>query len=172
MHTINPTILMRPSIHRHLVALLGALVLSAAPAAAQADTVPDAPSRGALAVIGGVKAGWPQKLSAYVGIGIAEKRFERGYTGWALTVEPGLGGGMVGIGHTTTGGIGMTARAQLAVLRTWGDPWMVGPDQTYAGVDVRTMIGFFGIAVGGFVRIPEGENDVGVLLAASLVFGN
>jgi hypothetical protein len=38
----------------------------------------------------------------------------------------------------------MTWRGQAAVLRTWGDPWLVGPDQTYLGGDVRMMIARFG----------------------------
>jgi hypothetical protein len=164
---------MRLSIHRVLLPTLIAILLSAIPAAAQQeDTVPRAEPRGGVAMIGGLRLGWPQKLSAYVGIGIPEKRFEHGYTGWSVTVEPGLGGGLVGIGHTTTGGIGMTWRGQFAVMRTWGDPWMVGPDQTYAGGDVRMMIAWFGFSVGGFVRIPDADNEVGALLTASLVIGN
>ena len=123
-------------------------------------------------MIHGVRVGWPQKLSGYVGVGIAEKRFEHGYTGWALTVEPGLGGGSVGIGHTTSGGLGMTARRQLAVLRTWGDPWLVGPDQTYVGLDVRILIAYVGLSVGGYVRVPEPDVDPGALLALGFVFGN
>ena len=163
---------MRPTIRLTLLPALAAILLSAIPAAAQEqDTVPRE-RRGGVAPIAGVRLGWPQKVSAYVGIGIPQKRFEHGYTGWAVTVEPGLGGGLVGVGHTTTGGIGMTWRGQAAVLRTWGDPWLVGPDQTYVGGDVRMMIAWFGFSVGGFVRVPEGENDPGALLTASLVIGN
>jgi hypothetical protein len=157
---------------RLLLLAVASGVLSAVPAAAQQDTVPEAPRRGGVSMIHGVRIGWPQKLSGYVGVGIAEKRFEDGYTGWALTVEPGLGGGSIGVGHTTTGGLGMTARRQLAVLRTWGDPWLVGPDQTYVGLDVRILIAYVGFSVGGYVRVPEPDVDPGALLALGFVIGN
>jgi hypothetical protein len=123
-------------------------------------------------MIHGVRIGWPQKLSGYVGVGIAEKRFEHGYTGWGLTVERGLGGGSIGVGRTTTGGLGMTVRSQLAVLRTWGDPWLVGPDQTYVGLDIRALIAYVGFSVAGYVRVPEPDVDPGVMLALGFVFGN
>ena len=164
---------MRACILRILLPL-ALLILAAAPAAAQEeDTVPAAPRRGGIEMIGGVRVGWPQKLSGYVGVGIPTKRYEGGgYTGWTLTAEPGLGGGMVGIGQTTFGGVGMMARRQLSVLRTWGDPWMVGPDQTYVGLDVRVAIAYVGLGVGGYVRIPEADADPGVLFTASFGFGN
>jgi hypothetical protein len=162
---------MRGSIRRFLVAT-AAVILWASPAAAQQDTVPEAPRRGGVEMIGGVRIGWPQKLSGYVGLGIPQKRFEHGYTGWALTVEPGLGGGSIGIGHTTSGSLGITARRQLVVLRTWGDPWLVGRDQTYVGLDVRILIAYVGFSVGGYVRVPEPDAGLGALLALGFVFGN
>jgi hypothetical protein len=164
---------MRACIVRILLHALAVGLLAAAPAAAQEeDTVPAAPRRGGIAMISGLRVGWPQKLSGYVGIGIPRQRFESGYTGWAVTVEPGLGGGLVGAGYTTTGGLGMTWRSQASVLRTWGDPWVAGPGQTYAGLDVRAIIAFVGISVGGYVRVPEDGADPGVLLTAGLVVGN
>jgi hypothetical protein len=87
-------------------------------------------------------------------------------------MEPGLGGGLIGIGHTTSGGLGITARRQLAVLRTWGDPWLVGPDETYVGMDIRYSIAWTGFTVGGYLRIPDDDGDPGVLLTAGMVFGN
>ena len=152
-----------------------ALILAvAAPLAARAqeDTVP-APRRGRIVQpIAGVRIGAPQKLSAYVGFAIAEKRFEGGgYTGWSLTVEPGFGGGLVGIGRTSAGGIGMTVRVRGAALRTWGDPWLVGPDQTYVGADALATVGYVGFSLGGFVRVPEAGADPGVLFSAGIAFG-
>ncbi|HYR08849.1 MAG TPA: hypothetical protein VEQ60_13795 [Longimicrobium sp.] len=160
------------SIHRLLFPTLAAIILCTSPGAAQQDTVPQAPRRGGVEMIGGVRVGWPQKLSAYVGLGIPQKRFPEGYTGWSVTVEPGLGGGMVGIGHTTSGSLGITARRQLVVLRTWGNPWLVGPDQTYVGLDARVSIAWTGFAVGGYVRLPTPETNLGVLLAGAITFGN
>jgi hypothetical protein len=152
--------------------LAAAILLCVDPVAAQQDTVPEAPRRGGLEMIGGVRIGWPQKLSGYVGLGIPRKRFSEGYTGWSVTVEPGLGGGLVGIGHTTSGSLGITARRQLVVLRTWGDPWLVGPDQTYVGLDARVSVVYAGFAVGGYVRLPTEETNLGVLLATAIIFGN
>ena len=141
-------------------------------ARAQDDTVPAPQWRGRrMEPLAGLRLGFPQKLSAYVGLAWAAKRSEHGYTGWALTVEPGLGGGLAGIGPTASGGIGMTARVQGAVLRTWGEPWLVGPDRTYVGLDSRFTFGYVGIAVGGYVRVPEDGGDPGLLLTSGITFG-
>ncbi|HEY0019252.1 MAG TPA: hypothetical protein VGC13_23325 [Longimicrobium sp.] len=159
-------------IYRLLLLVFAAVLLSAVPAAAQADTVPEAPRGGGLEMIGGVRVGWPQKLSGYVGVGVPRKRFESGYTGWSLIVEPGLGGGAVRVGRTTHGGLGMTARGQFSVLRTWGDPWLVGPDRTWVGFDAQANVGYVGFAVGGYVRVPTGEFDPAPMLTLNLAFGN
>jgi hypothetical protein len=140
--------------------------------AQEQDTVPAPRRRGPLfEPLAGVRLGFPQKLSAHVGVALVQERTEYGYTGWALTVEPGLGGGLVGIGPTGSGGIGMTGRMQAALLRTWGDPWLVGPDQTYVGADARFTIGYIGFAIGGYLRVPEEGADPGILLSAGLVLG-
>lgn len=161
---------MRP----RLVLLLALLFAVLAPAVAQAqegDTVA-APPRGRLVEpIAGVRVGFPQTASAYLGLAVVQKRYESGYAGLAVTVEPGLGGGMVGVGPTVSGGVGMIARVQGAVLRTWGDPWLVGPDRSYVGLDSRVSFGYIGISVGGYVRVPEDGDGPGVLLSANLVFG-
>jgi hypothetical protein len=151
------------------------VLAAAAPRVAWAqeqDTVPVPQRRGRLLEpLAGVRLGFPQKLSAHVGVALVQERTEYGYTGWAITVEPGLGGGLVGIGPTSSGGVGMTGRVQGAVLRTWGDPWLVGPDRTYVGADARFTVGYTGFAIGGYVRLPEEGADPGVLLAAGFVFG-
>jgi hypothetical protein len=164
--------IMRPSI-RHILLTIVAILASAPAAAQEEDTVPAAPHRGGIEMIGGARVGWPQKVSGYVGIAIPTKRYEAGgYTGWSIIAEPGLGGGMVGIGETTFGGLGMMARRQFSVLRTWGDPWLVGPDQTYVGLDVRFAVGYVGLGFGGYVRIPEADADPGVLFTTSFGIGN
>ena len=163
---------MRLAIGRVLLPTLAAILLSADPAAAQQDTVPAASRRGGVAMIGGLRVGWPQKLSAYAGVGLPEKRYSGGYTGLALTAEAGLGAGAVRAGWTTAGGIGMLARAQLGVMRTWGDPWLVGPGQTWVGGDAQAGFGFVGLAVGAWVRAPAGEFDPAPMLTFNLYFGN
>lgn len=104
--------------------------------------------------VGGIRIGFPQKLSAYVGATLVTGRYDGGHSGWTVTVEPGLGGGLAGAGRTTSGGPLAMVRTQLAVLRTWGDPWLVGPDATYVGLDTRITVLMGGVSLGGFVRIP------------------
>jgi hypothetical protein len=149
-----------------------ALALTAAApltARAQEDTVP-APQPGGMRLrpLAGVRVGFPQKLSGFVGIGLVRLR-EDGWAGWSLTVEPGLGGGQVGIGQTARMPLASTARMQVVVLRTWRDPWLVGPDQTYLGLDNSLTVGHVGISGGGYLRVPEDGNEPGVLFSAGLV---
>jgi hypothetical protein len=66
----------------------------------------------------------------------------------------------------------MTARGQVSVLRTWGDPWLVGPDRTWVGVDAQANIGYVGFAAGAYVRAPAGEFDPTPMLTLNLAFGN
>ena len=84
----------------------------------------------------------------------------------------GLGAGAVRVGWTTTGGIGMTARAQISVLRTWRDPWLVGPHQTWIGADAQAGFGYVGVAVGAYVRAPVDGASPAPMLTLNLVLGN
>ena len=154
---------------------LTVLIAAATPPSAwaqQQDTVV-LPGRGPrVEPVAGLRVGFPQKLSGYVGFVLAERSYSTSsYTGWSITVEPGLGGGLVGIGRTTSGGYVMTSRVQAAVLRTWGDPWMVSPDRTYVGMDARFSMLLVGLTLGGYVRVPESGADPGVLFTAGIVVG-
>lgn len=157
---------------RLISALVLALALAAGaalPACAQQDTVPARQVGGLrLKPLAGVRVGFPQKLSAFVGLGLVQRR-EDGWAGWSLTVEPGLGGGLVGIGQTARMPLASTGRMQVAVLRTWGDPWLVGPDQTYVGLDNSLTVAHLGISLSGYLRVPEDGNEPGVLFSAGLV---
>jgi hypothetical protein len=156
------------------LALVAAAPLTAGaqgdPAPAPRDTFPAPQIRGPLLEpIAGVRMGFPQKLSAFVGLGLAQHRTRDGWAGWSITVEPGLGGGLVGIGQTVTMPFSSTGRMQVAVLRTWGDPWLVGPDQTFIGLDNVLSVLHVGISLSGYVRVPEPGVDPGVLFSAGLV---
>ena len=149
------------------LALVAAVPLNAR---AQEDTVPAPQFRGVrLKPLAGVRIGFPQKLSAFVGIALAERRNKDEWAGWSLTVEPGLGGGQVGIGQSVRMPLASAGRMQVVVLRTWGDPWLVGPDQTYVGLDNSLTVGHIGISAGGYVRVPEDGNEPGVLFSAGLM---
>jgi hypothetical protein len=159
--------------HRlRLLPLLVAIVAAIAPlgARAQEDTVP-APRRvaGLVQPIAGIRMGFPQKLSAFVGLGVAVHRDTLDWSGWSLTVEPGLGGGLIGFGRTGMGPLAVRARIQAAVLRTWGDPWLVGPDRTYVGIDESLSFLHVGFSVGGYVKLPEDGDGPGVLFTAGLI---
>jgi hypothetical protein len=150
--------------------LVAALALSGGAAHAQ-EGEPVQPRGRRLELLAGARVGWPQQLSGYLGVALVTKRYENGYTGALLMVEPGLGASALRLGWTTTGGIGMTARAQVSVLRTWRDPWVVGPDQTWVGADAQAGFGYVSIAVGAYVRAPTDDQTPAPMLTLNLVFG-
>ncbi|HEX2203971.1 MAG TPA: hypothetical protein VHG91_11760 [Longimicrobium sp.] len=149
-----------------LVALAAALL---APAAARAQETDDDP-RPRWVPLFGARLGNPQIVSAYFGVGHVEKRYESGWTGTALVVEPGIGGGQVSVARVSDVGV-FSARVQASLLRTWGDPWGVGPNRTYLGAEARAVAGFVGFGVGAYARLPDDEVEMGGLLSLSLVFG-
>ncbi|HEU0012747.1 MAG TPA: hypothetical protein VFQ45_03650 [Longimicrobium sp.] len=152
-----------------LLALLFALI---APAAAHAQAeVPDTTRiRGRpIEPIAGVRLGYPMKLSGFVGLALVDHRTKDDWSGWSLTVERGFGGAQVGIGKTVGMPFHSTARMQLAVLRTMGDPWLVGPDRTWVGIDDTLTFLHAGFTLSVFARVPGQEFDPKVLIAAGLV---
>ncbi|HEX2078511.1 MAG TPA: hypothetical protein VHG08_12405 [Longimicrobium sp.] len=168
----DPMTQIPPSIR--FVLLAAALAASGGAVQAQEDApaVPAQPRGGPVELLAGARVGWPQQVSGYVGVALVRKRYENGYAGTSLVVEPGLGAGAVRVGWTTAGGIGMTARAQLSILRTWRDPWVVGPDQTWLGADAQAGFGYVGVAVGAYVRAPTDGAGPAPMLTLNLVLGN
>jgi len=90
-----------------------------------------------------LEIGSPQKLSGNLGIRIGLVRAgEPDYgKGLLLQLQPGLGGGAVNLGWAPVAlpawgsqAVGFVVKARL--LRTWGDPWALEPDQTFAGGEV------------------------------------
>lgn len=146
---------------------LGALLL--APAAARAQEARDDP-RPRWAPLFGARLGNPQVVSAYFGVAHVEQRFESGYTGTALVIEPGLGGGQVSVARISDVGV-FSARVQASLLRTWGEPWSVAPGRSYLGAEARAIAGFLGLGVGAYLRLPDDEVEVGGLVSLSLVVG-
>lgn len=108
------------------------LLLLASPAAAEVEPALSA------------EFGSPLKLSANLGIRIgATKDGEPGAgRGFLLQVQPGLGGGALNVGWAPvalpawgTQAIGFAVKARL--LRSWGSPLAVEPDQTFGGLEVE-----------------------------------
>jgi hypothetical protein len=73
-----------------------------------------------------------------------------------LTLEPGLGGGQVSVARVWRGGGDVVPGISLAVvasaLRTWGEPWVVAPDQTFVGAEGRLGFLFVAMGVGAYLR--------------------
>lgn len=159
--------------HRFPIVLFAALLALAAPATAHAqdpDTTAAPPVRGRLIEpLAGARIGFPQKLSGFVGLALVDHRTKDEWSGWSVMVEPGLGAGLVGIGRTVGMPHHSTVRIQAAVVRTWGDPWLVGPDRTYVGIDESLSVLRVGFSFGGYLRLPEDGDGLGVMFSTGLM---
>jgi hypothetical protein len=142
---------------------VAALLLAAAPAAAQtrADTA-GAPQTRILPALG-LRAGAPQKLSVAVGVvgGIAfpdQKRFHD----VALYVEPGIGAGRATAAYVTGfGDLGRGLGIGATVLRTWSDPWSLQPNASYVGVETWLWPLFYVGPRVGLFRAMSGDRPRG-----------
>jgi hypothetical protein len=85
-----------------------------------------------------------------------------------LTASPGLGGGRVGLGYQFVprakagSDLGLICETRGVLLRTWRSPMVVGPDRTFAGVEVRgSLVGFLNAGAGWYGRVGgvEGGPD-------------
>lgn len=90
-----------------------------------------------------LELGGPQKLSANLGFKLGATKADAADVGrgFFFQVQPGLGGGAVNIGFSPvslagwgTQAVGVVVKARL--FRSWGDPWTIEPDQTFAGVEI------------------------------------
>jgi len=134
-----------------LAALTAAsLLLAAAPATAEVEP--------ALSL----ELGSPQKVSANVGIRIGlVKEGESDYgRGLLIQLQPGLGGGAVNLGYAPVAlpawgsqAVGFVVKARL--LRTWGDPWAIEPDQTFAGAEIG-VAWIVKVSLGFLTRVSSG----------------
>ena len=128
----------------------------------------------ALALLGGTvsaevepalsaEVGGPQKLSANLGIRIgAVREGDADYgRGVLVQVQPGLGGGALNVGWAPvalpawgTQAVGVAVKARL--LRSWGDPWGIGPDGTWAGFEVD-LAWIVKVSAGLLTRVSAGD---------------
>jgi hypothetical protein len=84
----------------------------------------------------GFHVGAPQK--AALGLGVVRAwATGSGFAGVTLMAEGGLGGGRVSVGALGFGGPAVSVQLRGSVVRTWGEPWVVAPGQTYAGPELR-----------------------------------
>lgn len=103
------------------------------------------PDPGHMGLLVGVRAYGPMRHSAYVG---AIKAPQGDHPGYTAELEAGAGGIQLAAGRGATG----TARMQVNVLRTWGDPMWVEPNQTFVGAEIRIGL-FIGVGLVGYRRI-------------------
>jgi hypothetical protein len=78
--------------------------------------------------------------------------------GLLLQVEPGIGGGKIGVGYAkgllNVGGAGVKA----FYMRTWGRPVFVERNRSYAGVEADATL-FLKLSVGVMRSIDDGPRD-------------
>jgi len=79
--------------------------------------------------------------------------------GLLVQVEPGVGGGKIGLGFAkgllNVGGAG----AQAFYMRTWGQPLWGTRDRSYAGIELDAAL-FLKISVGVMRSIDDGPRDI------------
>lgn len=123
---------------------------------AQDHAVQSSPAADRVAPTFGLRLGPPQKASVYAGLRFGRQWDRSGHEEFVLTLEPGIGGGQVSVARGWSGGghvvPGISGAVVASVLRTWGEPWAVAPDQTFVGVEGRLGFLFVAIGVGAYVR--------------------
>jgi hypothetical protein len=116
-----------------------------------------------------LELGGPQKLSANLGfkLGATKKDASEVGRGFFFQVQPGLGGGAVNIGFSPVGlagwgtqAVGVVVKARL--FRSWGDPWTIEPDQTFAGVEIGAAW-IVKVSVGVLQRVESGAGKATVV---------
>jgi hypothetical protein len=123
----------------------------------------------------------PQGVSASLGLLVGRAR---GHTvsfakGLLLEVEPGTGGGKLGIGVGVIGGpegrlLGAPSlgfAAKMALLRTWGHPVWASNSETYLGGEIDATIRWVKVSFGVLGRVQGSSDSKGTLVTAGAGFG-
>lgn len=112
--------------------------------------------------------GSPLKLSANLGVRIGSGTAEEPGTGRGLLlqVQPGLGGAALNVGWTPFSlsgwgaqAVGVAVKARL--VRSWGEPSAVEPDQTFGGLEVGAAW-IVKVSVGVLWRLESGPGKATV----------
>ncbi len=133
----------------------------------------------------GLRVGYPQIAGIAVGAIIDDDVDGHGSTdGWApmMEFEAALGGGKASLGvGRVDGGFGFphwivgalwAPELKATVLRTWGDPLGLEPDQTFIGPEIG--LSWYGIAtvgLGALFRVQGDAPDEEWTISASLGIG-
>lgn len=119
---------------RFVAALVGAIALLVGVGRVRAEARP----------VWGVEWNSPQRAAASLGLLLGDAHgdgFDLGRNLWLVQVQPGQGGGRVSVGFApfAAGSSGLVfagVAVKATLLRTWGSPLGVPPDQTYAGAQL------------------------------------
>ena len=114
--------------------------------------------------------------------GITYRPFGPQHPFWApvASAEAGVAGGQLsfGIGYyrpprTDWGGPGseLSLRVQASALRTWGNPFHVGPHESFVGIELQGMFTIVGLRLGYFRRVPKAPDGGDSFLSAGLIIG-
>jgi hypothetical protein len=139
-----------------LASLASALLLAAAPAAAEVEPALSA------------EWGSPLRFSANLGVRVGGAAPGEGQgRGVLLQVQPGLGGIAVNLGYTPfslsawgTQAVGVAARARF--LRSWGSLSRVEPDQSFGGLELEAAW-IVKVSVGVLRRFGDGPGRATVV---------
>jgi len=107
----------------------------------RAQRVEDTLPRSHVVPAFGLRVGAPQKASAALGLLFGEEWQKNGREhsrNAAVFLEPGLGAGRASIAYVENGygSFGSGFAVAATVLHSWGDPWTVKPNITYAGGEI------------------------------------
>ena len=91
-------------------------------------------------ILPGLRLCGPEIVSASATAAFRETPGWKGGEFWIAKLEAGLAGGRVAFGRAFTSDVGLGAEANAFVLRTWGNPWGVRPNGTYAGLEVSLIL--------------------------------
>jgi len=154
-------------LHRATWLLLVLSALGSEAASGQVDSAPQVPPppshRWHLAV--GAHYSPVYVLAGHVAVFPKAREDHHGYSGLFFSVEPGVDGGLVGIGIGSDSPF-ILAFLRAAFLRTWGDPGEVAANQTFVGLDLRLGVRHVSGGVGWYPRIQgsaPGDGDVWLL---------
>ncbi|HEX8693818.1 MAG TPA: hypothetical protein VF746_15455 [Longimicrobium sp.] len=169
--------------------LLALLLAAALPAAAPAQDAPPDPARPPATradslwlrppgppfpLVFGFRERGPMHHSLYLGWSWLQTRAPGPYgesSGPVVALEAGVGGVQASAGWASYGPHLGAGRWQASVLRTWGSPLWVEPDQTYLGAELRMSLYAVGVGFVGYRRISGDAPGDGWIGGATLVIG-
>ena len=95
-----------------------------------------------------------------------------------VTLSPGISGGRLGLGYLnifdpqSNSAFGLLSQARLVLLRTWGNPLALPPNQTFLGGEIRSSLtGLLNLGMGYYTQISGSEGGKDKLLGFHIGIG-